>query len=159
MILTRRDRLQAVEDREAVRDLIARYGPLADSGDAAGVAALFTEDGIYAVGEMGEAVGHTAIAALIKGETHQQLLADGCAHLLGPVAIDLAGDTAMARGHSLVVRHVDGRFEIYRVSANLWQLVRTRQGWRVKRRDNALLNGAAAARVLFGLNAAAPRQS
>jgi uncharacterized protein (TIGR02246 family) len=131
-------RLQALEDREAIRDLIARYGPLADSGNAAGVAALFTEDGVYAVGGMGEAMGHTAIAALIEGKTHQQLLADGCAHLLGPVAIELRGDTALARGHSLVIRHVDGRFEIYRASANLWQLARTTDGWRVKRRDNAL---------------------
>ncbi len=27
-------RLQALEDREAIRDLIARYGPAADSGDS-----------------------------------------------------------------------------------------------------------------------------
>jgi uncharacterized protein (TIGR02246 family) len=144
------ERLQALEDREAVRELIASYGPLADAGDAHGVAALFTEDGVYAVGGMGEAAGRAAIAALIEGDTHQHLLADGCAHLLGPVAIELSGDTAIARGHSLVIRHVDGRFEIYRAAANLWQLIRTPDGWRVKRRDNALLNGAAAARALLG---------
>jgi len=39
---TLEERLQALEDREAIRALIARYGPLADSGDAAGVAALWT---------------------------------------------------------------------------------------------------------------------
>ena len=32
-------RLQALEDREAIRALIASYGPLADAGDSAGLSA------------------------------------------------------------------------------------------------------------------------
>lgn len=143
-------RLQALEDREAIRDLIARYGPLADSGDAAGVAALWTEDGSYAVGGMTEAKGRAAIAALIEGQMHQSLMADGCAHVLGPVAIDLDGDTATARGHSVVFR-ADGAggWTPFRVSANRWSLTRTPEGWRVTRRENALLDGSEAARALL----------
>jgi uncharacterized protein (TIGR02246 family) len=143
------ERLQALEDKEAIRNLIASYGPLADAGNAAGVTALFTEDGVYAVGGMGEAVGRAAITALIDGETHRQLMADGCAHVLGPVAITLNGDTATATGHSVVIRHKEGSFEIYRASANRWQLARTSQGWRVTRRDNSVLNGDEAARALL----------
>ncbi len=142
-------RLQALEDREAIRELIARYGPMADSGDAAGVAALWAEDGSYAVHGFADAVGHAEIAALIEGPYHQQLMADGCAHVLGPVAIDLAGDSATARGHSLVLRWTGSQFEVLRVAANRWELVRTQQGWRVARRENALLQGAAAARALL----------
>ncbi len=143
-------RLQALEDREAIRGLIARYGPLADTGDAQGVAALWTSDGSYAVGGMTEAKGRAAIAALIEGQVHQQLMADGCAHALGPVAIDLAGDTATARGYSIVFR-ADGKggFEVARASANRWALARTADGWRVTRRENALLDGAEAARLLL----------
>lgn len=143
-------RLQALEDREAIRDLIARYGPLADSGDAAGVAALWTEDGSYAVGGMTEAKGHAAIAALIEGEMHRSLMSDGCAHVLGPVAIDLAAHTATARGHSVVFR-ADGAggWTPFRVSANRWSLARTPEGWRVTRRENALLDGAVAAQALL----------
>lgn len=147
-------RLQALEDREAIRNLIASYGPLADSGDAAGVAALWTEDGIYAVGGFGESRGRDAIAALIAGETHQRLMADGCAHLLGPVAITLDGDHATATGHSIVLRHTGSGFEVYRVSANRWALLRTSDGWRVVRRDNAMLDGSAAARALLSLRVA-----
>lgn len=147
-------RLQALEDREAIRNLIASYGPLADSGDAAGVAALWTEDGIYAVGGFGESRGRDAIAALIAGETHQRLMADGCAHLLGPVAITLDGDHATATGHSVVLRHTGSGFEVYRVSANRWALLRTSDGWRVARRDNAMLDGSAAARALLSLRVA-----
>jgi uncharacterized protein (TIGR02246 family) len=146
---TAEERLQALEDREAIRDLIASYGPLADAGDAKGVAALFIEDGVYAVGGMGEAVGHAAIAALILGETHQRLMADGCAHILGPVKVTLNGDAATAHGHSVVIRHSGGAFEVYRASANRWELKRTDQGWRVARRDNAVLDGSEAARALF----------
>lgn len=143
------ERLRALEDREAIRDLITRYGPLADSGDAAGVAALFAEHGVYAVGGMGEAHGHTAIAALIEGPVHHALMDDGCAHVLTAPIIELAGDRAVARCHSVVFRHEDGNWAAVRVSANRWELQRGVGGWQVARRDNALLDGSAAARLLL----------
>lgn len=142
-------RLQSLEDREAIRELISRYGPLADSGNAEGVAALFSEDGVYAVGGMGEARGRAAIAALIAGPVHQSLMADGCAHILTAPQIELAGDRALARCHSVVFRHQDGVWNAVRVAANRWELARTAGGWLVTRRDNALLDGSAAARDLF----------
>lgn len=145
----RDDRLTLLEDRDAIRDLIARYGVLADRGDADGVAALWETDGIYAVGGFGEARGHAEIAALISGPVHQALMADGCAHVMGPVTIDINGDVALARGHSLVVRHGAGGFEVFRASANSWQLRKGSEGWRVIRRDNAPLDGQQAARALF----------
>ena len=142
-------RVQALEDREAIRALIASYGPLADSGDAAGVAALWTPDGVYAVGGMGEASGRDAIAALIEGPLHQGLMADGCAHVLGPVAIQLETDRATATGHSVVFRRAGDGFEAWRASANRWSLVRTESGWLVERRDNQVLDGAEGARCLL----------
>lgn len=144
-------RLQNLEDREAIRDLIARYGPLADRGDAAGVAALWTPEGRYSITGFGDATGHCEIAALIEGATHQQLMAGGCAHLLGPVAVDLRGDQAIAVGHSVVLRWTGAQFEAARVSANRWELVRTDKGWRVALRENALLTGEDAARALLDL--------
>jgi len=151
-ITTVEERLTALEDREAIRNLIASYGPLADSGNAEAVAALWVENGSYAVGGMVEAKGRAAIAALIDGETHRALMADGCAHLLGPVAIDLHGDHAVACGHSIVFRNGPTGFEVWRASANRWLLVRTAAGWRVERRVNAPLDGSAAARALLAIN-------
>lgn len=143
-------RLQALEDREAIRELIASYGPLADTGAADALSQLWTEDGRYAVGGMTEAKGRAAIAALIDGTVHRNLMADGCAHTLGPVTILLDGDTATARGHSVVFR-ADGKggWTAHRVSANRWHLARTPDGWRVTARENALLDGAEAARALL----------
>lgn len=142
-------RLQALEDREAIRNLIASYGPLADSGDAEAVALLWTRDGVYAVEGFPEAQGHAAIAALITGPVHQALMARGCAHVLGAPVIDLDGDRASARCHSVVLARTGEAWEPVRVAANRWELVRTPTGWRVTRRDNALLDGREAAHVLL----------
>ncbi len=142
-------RLQALEDREAIRNLIASYGPLADSGDAEGVALLWAEDGVYAVDGFPEARGHDAIAALITGPVHQALMARGCAHVLGAPVIELDGERASARCHSVVLAKTGEVWEAVRVAANRWELARTPEGWRVTRRDNALLDGREAARALF----------
>lgn len=143
-------RLRALEDRAAIAALIASYGPLADRGDAAGVAALWVADGVYAVDGFPEARGHAAIAALITGPAHRALMERGCAHLLGPPAIELDGDRATARCHSVVLARSGEHWEPVRVAANRWDLRRTGDGWRVARRDNALLDGRAQARALFG---------
>ncbi len=147
-------RLQPLEDAENIRNLIAHYGPLADAGEADAVAQLWTVDGVYSVGRFAEACGQEAIAALITGGVHQQYMAAGVAHILGPLALRIDGDSAEARGHSLVVLHgAGGAYSIIRASANLWQLARSDAagfgGWRVTRRDNHLLDGGAAARALF----------
>lgn len=144
-------RVQRLEDERAVAAVIAAYGPLADQGDAAAVARLWTEVGTYEVVGFATARGRDAIAALIEGPTHRALMADGCAHLLGPVAVTVEGDAATAVGHSVVFRHDAARFVVERVSANRWQMVRTAEGWRVAARVNALLDGQAAARALLAL--------
>lgn len=142
-------RLAALEDAEAIRNLIAFYGPLADSGQADAVAMLWEPDGIYAIAGIGEAKGRKAIADLITGPQHQSLMNAGCAHLLGPVAVSLSGTDAEAWGHSVVVRQDGGGFGIARASANHWVLRRSATGWRVVRRDNAVLDGDPSAFQLF----------
>lgn len=122
---------------------------MADAGQSEAIAALWTANGSYGVGGMGTAQGHEAIAGLIDGPVHRALMADGCAHVLGPVAIDLDGDRARARGHSVVLRRTGTGFEVLRVSANRWELVRTSEGWLVSHRENALLDGSEVARALL----------
>ena len=145
------DRIRRLEDTEAIRNLIASYGPLADIGDAQGVAALWVENGSYSVGDFGEAKGRESIAALILSDTHQQLLTAGCGHTLTAPHIMLAGDTAIAINHSVVFRNTGDSHQAWRVSANRWELVRTDNGWRVQHRRNCPLNGDDAARKLLGI--------
>ncbi len=151
-------RLQVLEDREAIRELIACYGPLADRGDAQALAALWAEDGTYEIAGFAAARGRAEIAALIDAPYHRELMGDGCAHVLGPVCVTVDGDSAMAVGHSVVFRHEQGAFSAIRVAANRWTLQREAVDgqWRVRHRANALLDGAEAARLLLSLPRAAP---
>lgn len=146
-------RLQVLEDREAIRDLIARYGSLADRGDSEGLARLWEEDGTYEVTGFATAHGRAEVAALIDAPYHRELMADGCAHVLGPVSVTVEEGSATAVGHSVVLRHHEGTFSVFRVSANCWTLRRdaTDGQWRVQHRANALLDGAEAARVLLSM--------
>ena len=141
--------LRELGDREAIRNLIARYGPLADTGNAEGLAALWSEDGVYDVGGYGEHRGQAAIAALFTADTHLGLMRDGCAHLLGPLHISLHNDHAVAVGHSCVFRRTSSGFEAWRVSANRWELAKQDGAWCVTRRVNRLLDGSEAARAVL----------
>ena len=134
-------RLHRLEDLEAIRALIARYGPLADAGRSAQVADLWTTDGEYEIAGFGHAHGRERIAAMIDSPVHRGLMAEGCAHVLSAPAITLAGDRADATNHSFVLRRDGENWNAWRVSANRWELVRTAEGWRVARRVNRPLDG------------------
>lgn len=132
-----RDIERELQDAEAIRNLIALYGPLADAGDSVGVAALWTEDGEYDVGGYGVARGRSEIAGLIESDTHRELMAAGCAHVLSPHHIALDGNEAVATGYSTVYRKTDCGFDPWRVASNRWELVRLDGGeWLVKKRTN-----------------------
>ena len=142
-------RLQQLQDADAIRNLIAGYGPLADAGDAQGVAALWAEDGEYDVGGFAVARGRDQITALIDDPFHCELMAQGCAHVLSPPAIALDEDRATAVNHSLVLRREGEGYAVWRAAANRWELVRTGEGWRVARRVNRPLDGSEDARTLL----------
>lgn len=135
-------RIGLLEDAKAIRNLIASYGPLADCGDAEGVAALWSETGAYDVGGFGVAKGRRAIAALITGDMHRALMAQGCAHVLSPHRVDVDGDQAVATGYSTVFRKTGDGYEVWRVSANRWELSRQPDGsWLVDLRINRPVDG------------------
>jgi hypothetical protein len=94
--------------------------------------------------------GHDAIAALFDGPFHQDLIANGAAHTLGPTQIVIEGLRAVATGYSVVFACNKVAFAASRVAANRWELGRDADGWRVHRRFNRLLDGAEASRVLLG---------
>ena len=143
------ERLQRIEDRLAIADLIAGYGPAVDAGDGAAAAAAWAEDGDYRVGDHVFA-GRAGVARVVLEPTHIGYMAQGCAHVLSPHVITVQGDHATARGHSCVfVRSGDG-WQAARISANRWTFQRMADGWRVTLREARLLDGSADARALLG---------
>lgn len=147
-------RLQALEDEREIARLVARYGPLVDTGDPA-AAELWVQDGVYDVDEL-VMEGAEAVAAMVQSRQHRQFVADGCAHFQGPVDVVLRGDEADAVGYSLMLVHSEAGFRLRRVTANHWHLMRTEAGWRVVRRTSRKLDGSDEARqVLRGARPAA----
>lgn len=142
-------RLRALEDRAEIADLIARYGPAVDSGDGEATAALWASDGTYQFDDT--VLDSDGVRGIVEYPTHVDYMRRGCAHVLSAPKIDIHGDAATAVTHSVVMLHDGERWVGERVSANRWELQRLPEGWRVHRRINRLLDGAAAARELLRL--------
>ena len=140
-------RLQALEDERDIAQLVARYGPLVDTGDSS-VADFWVEDGVYDVDEL-LMEGATAVAAMVRSPQHQRFVAGGCAHFQGPVDVVLRGDEADAVGYSLMLVHEEAGFRLRRVTANHWYLTRSDSGWRVARRTSRKLDGSEGAREVL----------
>jgi SnoaL-like domain len=156
-------RLRDLEDQVAIYQLMSAYGPLVDSGDAEATAALWVEDGVYdwgggpkpaegtpmKEGAAGAAYDRAAIADMVRGPYHQQIINEGAGHVIGLPHIVIDGDTAIATSYSRLYRRDGENFRTWRVGANRWEFVRTPDGWRVKQRINRVLNGEAEARALL----------
>ncbi len=91
----------AIEDHEEIRQLIARYCHLVDSHQAAGWAALFTEEGVLDAGGT-KVEGIQALesfAESLRGvyETHPMR------HVVTNVVIDINGDDARSQSYIQVL--------------------------------------------------------
>jgi hypothetical protein len=144
-------RLRAVEDQQALAQLVASYGPAVDSGSADAAAGLWSEDGVFDVVSVLELVGHEGIASMVNSDGHQALILNGCGHVLTAPRIVVDGEQAKGWNYALNIRwDADAdRFWIARLSANEWEFARGPDGWRVARRTNINLDGDAGPRQLF----------
>lgn len=145
-------RVAELEDRLAILQLIASYGPAVDSLDREAVAALWAPDGRYDFG--GDPLqGRAAVASLIDLETHRNYVGNGSSHILSLPRVSIDGDRAVAVNYSQVfVRDPSSPqagWHADRSSANRWELVKTAQGWTVSTRTNRLLDGSQPARDLL----------
>lgn len=143
-------RLTDAEDRLALLQIVAGYGPAVDSGSAEATTRMWTEDGTYDTYPI-VLDGREAIADMVSGERHQSLINAGAAHLIGIPHIELDGDSAVVTTYSqLVLRDTDtDSYRIWRTGVNRWQFARTADGWKVTDRINRQLDGTEEARQLL----------
>src|SRR5262249_23692453 len=66
-------RVRELEDRLAIYDLIASYGPIVDSGSDDAVAQVFREDSVYD-SDPSPMEGRPAISAMVRSDGHQGLI-------------------------------------------------------------------------------------
>lgn len=133
-------RIRRLEDQIAIYQLLATYGPAADSRSGEAVASLWTEDGSYDFGGP-PLVGADAIRSLVDLDTHRGYVERGCAHVFGIPMVQVEADRATATAYSCVYIHDGNGWKVERTSANRWELVRTDRGWKVANRINRLLDG------------------
>lgn len=148
------ERVQVLEDRLAILDLMAFYGPAVDAGDAEAVIKVWTEDGIYDVDKL-KMVGHDEIIKMVGSDAHQGYIARGCGHVLEPGYVEIGGDTAVATCKSqLILKDEDSDgFTVARVTANRWELRKIDGEWKCTVRTSRVLDGRAEAVELLARGA------
>jgi len=155
-------RLRLVEDKLAILHLIASHPPAADTGDESYYRNAFATDGRVDLGGGKGAAGNDAIGAIVAKPEHRAAIAGGLCHFAGLPRIEINGDTATAISYLQIITpnhgaapvEVSGHgstsgFRIHRAGVNRWDLVRTADGWKVKRRMLRPLDGSPDARELL----------
>jgi ketosteroid isomerase-like protein len=143
--LTRR--LQALEDERAIRNALISYGWAVDSNDQDAAASLYSDGCVVQVNGNRAFHGRDGVRDLVRSDTHQALLPN-CAHLTGPVVIQVDGDRAWAAGYLAVVLRTPAGYEIWRQGCGRWELERHAQEWLVVRRVSVPVGSAQAQALL-----------
>jgi hypothetical protein len=156
------DRLRAIEDRLEIYNLIASHPPSADTGGDYYTRVAYMENGELDLGRGAPVTGNEAIAAITKTALHQEAIAGGIAHFAGLPRIEIDGDRATAisylqiltphptaEPHEVPNHGISKGFRIHRVAANRWELERTPDGWKIRRRTVRTIDGTEPPRELL----------
>jgi hypothetical protein len=95
--------LNALADKDAIRELLARYCFLLDGYRLTEFAALFTADGEW-ISRNGKATGPAAIEHLLRGMVPEPAPGARRKHFTTNIIIELSGDRATVISNFLVVR-------------------------------------------------------
>lgn len=98
-LATLEERITRIEDREAIKELKARYCAVCDDDhNPDTITTLFVEDGIWEGGEFGKAQGHATIRQLFQ--TFQKLISFSQHMVMNPI-ISIEGNQAKATWYFL----------------------------------------------------------
>src|SRR5450755_4309720 len=137
-------RLRRIEDQLAIYQVVAAHPCAVDGRNFDVLDELYAEDGVYAIGEAGDAgrfEGRAAVQAMASSPMIGEMVAAGMGHVgtLPYVVID--GDRAVATGHGMVVLHDERGFRVARLSAARYELERNAAGdWQITLRTLHLLD-------------------
>jgi uncharacterized protein (TIGR02246 family) len=126
--------MSALDDKDAIREVLAEYCFRLDDGRFDAMAALFTEDGTWDTA-FGSATGRTAIARLAQSlrEGPPQPRPRGI-HLVTNIAIALDGACATVRSNWIVATNGADGPKIGSGGGYADEMVRTAEGWRFRTR-------------------------
>lgn len=129
-------RLTTLEDREAIRELIARYAYEVDCGEPPDWATVFSADVEMEAGKLGVSRGLAEIERRFTRAEHLDAIREGSQHAYSNVVVDLevTGDSATAWGYACVHVKRNGRWEIHTLGVNRWRLRKQKGRWKFTER-------------------------
>jgi hypothetical protein len=156
-------RLQVIEDKLAIYELIASHPPSADTGAADYTISVYRPEGVFDRGpNLDGARGAADIAAFIQRPEHLEARQGGLAHFAGLPLVDLRGDSAIVTSYLMIVHldhHGEARdlpnhgtspgYRIHRVVVNRWELERVEGRWTIARRTLLPVDGSEAPQALL----------
>ncbi len=156
-------RVSDIEDRLTIYNLIAAHPPSADTGSGFYSEFVYAEDGVFDRGEgLSGAVGNANIGSFLHQPAHTAAIENGLAHFVSLPHVEIKGDEAFVTSYHQIItpdhkaepREVSNHgtskgFRIHWVFANRWSLVRTKNGWKVKKRQLRPVDGSPPARELL----------
>lgn len=136
MSKTLEDRLQQLEDLDAIRQLFVDYGHHLDRGDVEAYAELFAAEGELLLGPIGRATGPEAIRDLMSGVIGGS--AGKSFHLIANPIIDLVPGADRASSEvtwAVVARDDAGKPTMTMYGRHVDELIREQGRWRFLRRE------------------------
>jgi len=144
------ERLRKLEDLQEITQLIAAYGPAADTCNIEEVRRIWHPDSMYEIGGIGVFKGPDGMAEAYEGEFHRSIIAKGSAHISSSPHIAIHGDTAAATNYGTLFWCEGGSFICGRLTASRWEFRRDASDhWQVTSRTTILLDGRPEARELL----------
>lgn len=124
-----------VSDRFEIHELVARYNKAIDTGDAAGWADTFTEDGVFD-GIAGVFTGRAELEGFVRDYVTDPQFADWAAsqHWTTNLVIDGDGGRAGVFAHVKMVKPEPGGGRIILVGWYEDEVVKLEGAWRFRRR-------------------------
>src|SRR5436190_22455291 len=99
-------RVQLIEDRLAIYQLLSAFAPVIDGGGEEEVAEFYTEDAVYVVDVPGAPPvnGRAAVLGIYQSDMHRSAVRQGISHMLGFPHVKIEGDRAWAVTYACIFR-------------------------------------------------------
>ena len=131
-------RVQQLQDQQAIREVLIRYGEYLDARDYAGYASLFASDGVW-TGGFGSATGPAAIQAMLEkniGKPEPGFVNKTSFHLMTTEVVAVTGDTATARSrYTFFTASADNKPAPALTGRYVDEFVRENGAWKIKKRN------------------------
>lgn len=128
-----KQRLQVLEDKEAIRDVLTQYSLNADLDRTDTFLKLWTEDGTFDLGpQMGIWHGRDQIKQHVMNAPFHRSITTRSQHLMLDFEIDVDGDTATAAGYVLITVRWQAGWGIARCVIRTFRFRRVKGHWLIQ---------------------------